>query len=81
MDKKKIMMGLGAIGVVAIAYYLYKKSKDKKGAMTPPSKTTTTTANFANLVVDMGEGADEDGDDALEIIDQHSGHRTNIKFN
>jgi len=29
-------MGLGVIGVGAIAYYLYMKSKNKKGAMTTP---------------------------------------------
>jgi hypothetical protein len=80
MDKKTIMMGLGVIGVGAIAYYLWKKNKEKQGATTPSSKPTTITKNFANLVVDMSEGADEDGDNALEIIDQHSGHRTNVKF-
>ncbi len=33
------MMGLGIIGIGAIAYYLYKKNKEKKGAMaSTPSK-------------------------------------------
>jgi uncharacterized membrane protein YebE (DUF533 family) len=75
MNNKTIMMGLGVIGIGAIAYYLYKKNKDnelakaKKGEMTPTSKPTTITKNFANLVVDMSEVADEDGDNAIEIID------------
>jgi hypothetical protein len=30
MDKKTIMMGLGVIGVGAIAYYLWKKNKINK---------------------------------------------------
>jgi hypothetical protein len=69
MNNKTIMMGLGVIGIGAIAYYLYKKNKEKKGVMTPTSKPTTITKNFANLVVDMSEVADEDGDNAIEIID------------
>ena len=75
MDNKKLMMGLGIIGVGAIAYYLYMKSKNKKGTMTLP---TTTTANFANLVIDMGEDSNDDGDNMVEIVDQYSGARTNI---
>jgi len=80
MDKKTMMI-LGVIGVGAIAYYLYQKNKDKQDAMTSNKSTpSTTTANFSNLVIDMSEGADEDGDNAFEIIDQYSGGRTNIKI-
>lgn len=46
MDKKKILIGLGVVAVIGIAYYLY--NKNKKDATSGESNDTTPTSDATN---------------------------------
>ena len=47
MDKKKILIGLGVVAVIGIAYYLYNKNK-KDATSGESSDTTPTTSDATN---------------------------------
>lgn len=50
---KKVLIGLGVLGVAGIAYYMWKKKQDesstsKNETKTPETKTPETKPTFAN---------------------------------